>query len=124
METLTIRPTADTPRIEFKGSGEMQMFGRSLPENPNVFYKPLLEWAAQCDLQEVVFHFQLEYFNTASSKLVFELLKVLKENSRIKSFQVKWHYEIGDDDCLETGQQYSNILKVPFEFIEDAESGF
>jgi hypothetical protein len=124
METLAIKPTADTPRVLFERTGILQMQGRSLPENPNIFYRPLLEWATNCDIETVEFNFQLEYFNTASSKLVFELLKAFKLNSSIKNFLVKWHYEEGDDDSLETGQQYNNLLKIPFEFIEVAESGF
>jgi hypothetical protein len=124
METLAIKPTADTPRVLFERTGILQMQGRSLPENPNIFYRPLLEWAANCDIETVEFNFQLEYFNTASSKLVFELLKAFKQNTTIKNLLVKWHYEEGDDDSLETGQQYNNLLKIPFEFIEVAESGF
>jgi hypothetical protein len=124
METLAIKPTADTPRVLFERTGILQMQGRSLPENPNIFYRPLLEWAVNCDIENVEFNFQLEYFNTASSKLVFELLKAFKQNATIKNFLVKWHYEEGDDDSFETGQQYNNLLKIPFEFIEVAESGF
>lgn len=124
MENLIIKPTADTPHVIFENSGEIFMRGRSLPENPNAFYQPLLNWVSKCDIPSVTFNFQLEYFNTASSKLVFELLKALKGNSNITNLLVKWHYEEGDDDSFETGQQYNNLLKIPFEFIEVAESGF
>lgn len=100
------------------------MEGRSLPENPNIFYDPLLKWAEQCMLPKITFNLRLEYFNTASSKLIFILLKRFKENSAIAEILVKWYYEVGDLDSLEMGQQYQSILKIPFEYIEVAESEF
>ena len=124
MESLLIKPTADTPRITFDGAGDLMIEGRSLPENPNQFYGPLLEWAASYNLPELRFHFKLEYFNTASSKLLFELIKALRDNTNIKNLMVRWNYEEGDVDSLETGHQYSALLKIPFEFIECAESSF
>jgi hypothetical protein len=124
MDSLFIKPTADTPKVTFESSGELTMEGRSLPENPNVFYEPLLNWANECTLPNIVFNLRLEYFNTASSKLIFNLLRRFIENSSVKEIRVKWHYEIGDLDSLEMGQQYQSILKIPFEYIEVAESEF
>jgi len=124
MDSLFIKPTADTPKVTFESSGELTMEGRSLPENPNVFYDPLLNWANACTLPNIVFNLRLEYFNTASSKLIFSLLKGFIDNSFVKEIRVKWHYEIGDLDSLEMGQQYQSLLKIPFEYIEVAESEF
>jgi SiaC family regulatory phosphoprotein len=124
MESLFIKPTADTPKVAFESTGELTMEGRSLPENPNIFYDPLLKWAGQCTLPVIIFNLRLEYFNTASSKLIFNLLKRFIENASVKEIRVKWHYETGDLDSLEMGQQYQSILKIPFEYIEVAESEF
>jgi len=124
MESLFIQPTADTPKVAFESTGEITMEGRSLPENPNIFYDPLLKWAEQCTLPKINFNLRLEYFNTASSKLIFILLKRFIENSTVKEILVKWYYEVGDLDSLEMGQQYQSILKIPFEYIEVAESEF
>jgi hypothetical protein len=124
MESLFLKPTADTPKVSFESTGELTMEGRSLPENPNVFYDPLLKWAEECTHPKIVFNLRLEYFNTASSKLIFNLLKRFIENSSVKEILVKWHYETGDLDSLEMGQQYQSILKIPFEYIEVAESEF
>jgi hypothetical protein len=124
MDSLFIKPTADTPKVAFESTGELTMEGRSLPENPNIFYDPLLKWAEQCTLPNIIFNLRLEYFNTASSKLIFNLLKRFIDNSAIKEILVKWHYETGDLDSLEMGQQYQFLLKIPFEYIEVAESEF
>lgn len=124
MESLFIKSTADTPKVAFESTGELTMEGRSLPENPNIFYDPLLKWAEECTLSVITFNLRLEYFNTASSKLIFNLLKRFIENPAVKDILVKWHYETGDLDSLEMGQQYQSILKIPFEYIEVAESEF
>ena len=124
MDSLFLKPTADTPKVAFESTGELTMEGRSLPENPNIFYDPLLQWAAECSLPNIVFNLRLEYFNTASSKLIFNLLKRFIENQSVKEILVKWYYEVGDLDSLEMGQQYQSILKIPFEYIEVAESEF
>jgi hypothetical protein len=124
MDSLFIKPTADTPQVTFESTGELTMQGRSLPENPNIFYDPLLKWAEECDIPNIRFNLRLEYFNTASSKLIFNLLKKFIENPLVNEIVVKWHYETGDMDSLEMGQQYEMLLKVPFEYIEVAESEF
>jgi len=124
MDSLFIKATADTPKIAFESTGELTMEGRSLPENPNIFYDPLLKWAEKCIHPKIILNLRLEYFNTASSKLIFSLLKRFIVNSSVKEILVKWHYEVGDLDSLEIGQQYQSILKIPFEYIEVAESEF
>lgn len=124
MDSLFIKPTADTPKVVFESTGELLMEGRSLPENPNTFFDPLLRWAEEFTNAKILFNLRLEYFNTASSKLIFILLKKFIDNSSVKEILVKWHYEVGDLDSLDMGQQYQSILKIPFEYIEVAESEF
>ena len=124
MDSLFIKPTADTPQVDFESTGELTMHGRSLPENPNEFYNPLLKWAESCNIPDIKFNLRLEYFNTSSSKLIFILLKKFIENPLVKDIIVKWHYETGDQDSLEMGEQYQSILQIPFEYIEVAESEF
>jgi hypothetical protein len=43
-------------------------------------------------------------------------------NGKIKSFIINWHYEAGDDDTLETGQIFEEILiRAQFQYHEYAE---
>jgi hypothetical protein len=124
MENLEIHATNDTPHVVGDADGELLMTGRSLPENPLKLYDPIFKWAENFDKDSILLNFKLEYFNTASSKQLFNLIKIFVENSRIKNIQVKWHYEEGDYDSKETGEHFSHLFKIPFEFIEYAESGF
>jgi hypothetical protein len=125
MENLEINSTNDTPfvKCDFDG-GELLMTGRSLPENPFKLYEPIFKWAEEYNKETILINFKLEYFNTASSKQIFNLIKIFVENKNIKEVLVKWHYEEGDYDSKETGEHFSHLFKIPFDFIEYAESGF
>jgi hypothetical protein len=122
MENLEFEPTNDTPKVICSKEGEVLMTGRSLPENPMKIYDPIFAWAREFDGESILLNFKLEYFNTASSKQIFNLIKIFVENSKVKSVRVKWHYEEGDYDSKETGEHFSHLFKIPFEFVEYAES--
>jgi hypothetical protein len=123
MENLEIIPTNDTPKVFCDVNGEILMSGRSLPENPIKIYEPIFIWAQQYEKETILLNFKLEYFNTSSSKQLFNLIKIFVENPKVKDIHVKWHYEEGDYDSKETGEHFSHLFKIPFEFIEYAESG-
>ena len=94
------------------------MEGRSLPENVEIFYAPLEKWISELETDEVQFDVNLEYFNSASSKKILELLKILDANTRVKSILIVWHYEEGDDDGIEIGEEFQeDIEKITFNLV-------
>ena len=125
MENLEIQATHDTPYVlcDFENE-ELKMTGRSLPENPLKIYETIFKWADAYNRDTIKLIFKLEYFNTASSKQIFTLIRSFVENKNITNVQVKWHFEEGDYDSKETGEHFSHLFKIPFDFIEYAESGF
>lgn len=125
MESLEIQATHDTPYVFCDAeNAELTMTGRSLPENPLRIYEQIFKWADAFDKDTVKLNFKLEYFNTASSKQIFTLIRTFIENKNVVNVSVKWHYEEGDYDSKETGEHFSHLFKIPFDFIEYAESGF
>lgn len=123
MNSLNIEPTSSTPAIRFNEDGRLLMAGRSLPENVLKFYGPLIEWAAQLSAPVVRFDINLEYLNSASSKKLLELLKVLDANNGISEFIINWHYEADDEDGLENGQIYEDLLmRAVFRYHEYADA--
>lgn len=65
---------------------------------------------------KVIFNF--EYFNTAYSKVIMDIiekLKILQDNGSQPA--IKWYYIEEDDDMLEAGKDYSDITEIPFNFI-------
>ena len=121
MEPLFIEPTKSTPKVNFDpGKGVFQIYGRSLPEDVKTFYNPVIEWL-QKYLENpnptTVLDFELEYFNTASSKIILEIIKLLKvPASKGIDVQVSWRHHEDDEDNLEVGQDYASIVNIPFTF--------
>lgn len=122
MENLEINAGVDTPKVSCDAGGEFVMTGRSLPENPIKFFEPIFSWVRNYDKENILLIFKLEYFNTSSSKQIFNVIKNFVDNPHVTNIRVKWYYEEGDYDSKETGEHFSYLFKIPFEFIEYAES--
>ncbi|MBI1769911.1 MAG: DUF1987 domain-containing protein [Bacteroidetes bacterium] len=117
MEILNLKGTEDTPNIILdKKNGIFEISGRSLPEDSAEFYRPVIEWIngyAKEANPATEFVFKLEYFNTASSKLILDVLSALEE---IKSMKILWYFHDDDEDMEEAGQEFSELVEIPFEF--------
>lgn len=117
MQIINLEGTEDTPKIILdKQNGIFEISGRSLPEDSAEFYSPVLEWLDDYKLNpngSTDFVFKLEYFNTASSKLILDLLSQLEE---IDGTTVQWYYHEDDEDMQEAGEEFSELVEVPFEF--------
>lgn len=117
METFNLEATEDTPKIILdKGKGIFEISGRSIPEDSAEFYKPILAWIEQYGSQanpSTTFVFKLEYFNTASSKLILDLLYALED---IKNIKIEWYFHDEDEDMEEAGEEFCELVEIPFEF--------
>jgi hypothetical protein len=122
MKSLLIEASKATPKIVFNPNGELFIYGRSLPEDPARFYRPVLKWIKECTCENITLNLKLEYLNTISSKQVYMLLCLINENSYVKSKSVNWHYEEGDDESYETGKEFENLTKIKFNFLEYEEN--
>jgi hypothetical protein len=119
MNNIQIEPTNSTPAVLFNTSGRLLIEGRSLPENTIKFYMPLIEWVRQLTATVVKIDINLEYLNSASSKKLLEMLKVLDANNNIRELIINWHYEADDEDALESGQIFEELLrKAEFRYHE------
>ncbi len=114
--------TRNTPLIDLNLSeGKIKLSGRSSPENSVNFYAPLLNALRSDEVAatSLAVDVSLEYFNTSSSKCLFDIFKQLKRMERIgKELVINWYYEASDDDMFEAGEDYSDILDLEFNFIE------
>ena len=121
MEEILFEETKGTPRVELKPNGNLLIQGRSLPLDPVGFYNPVLDWVKNCIATSVNLDIRLDYLNTSSSKQLYTILFLLKENSSIKSLNINWHYEEGDEDGYDTGREFESLINIPFNFLEYAE---
>ena len=122
METIKIQGTEDTPKIILDAENEiMEISGRSLPEDVSSFYEPVINWLneyAEKPNKKTILNFKLTYFNTASSKLLLDILMKLEEmHEKGYDVLISWHYPEDDEDMEEAGEEYADIVDVPFEQV-------
>ena len=117
MYSLVIELSDDTPKVVLdKKKGIFEISGRSLPEDTVQFFKPVLEWlkAYKNDPNpNTDFVFNLDYTNTASSKLLLDVIQVLQG---IKNVKVIWCFQEEDEDMEEAGHEFAEQVDIPFEF--------
>jgi hypothetical protein len=123
MEAYYLEATPKTPKIDFNPDADTFLIsGRSIPENSIEFYKQLLDWLdnyVQNPLESTTFEIKLEYFNTSSSKCLVEIFRKLERiHDQGKKISVEWYYDEEDEDMEESGEDFKEIIKVPFNMKE------
>lgn len=122
LEPLKIEPTHKTPKVYLDPvENHFELSGRSIPEDSVGFYQRILTWIdeyAQSPNTKTEFKFELEYFNTSSSKNILELLKKLESiHTDGSPVHITWYYDEDDEDMEETGEDYKALLNVPIELV-------
>ncbi len=122
MAALRIDPTDDTPSVIFdKENNLFELSGKSMPEDVIEFYQPVLNWlnAYKMDpADKTSFNFKLIYFNTASSKLILDLLLILEEIKEAgHRVEIRWHSLESDEDMQEAGKEYADMVELDFEHL-------
>jgi hypothetical protein len=114
-------PTKRTPWIILE-PGRIFIMGRSIPENPNDFYRPVREWISEYVKdygEKSKIELGFEYINTSSIKWIFNILRELSEMKEIvKNANVTWYYERGDEDMCELGFILRSLVECPFVVVE------
>jgi len=120
MTPFVLAPSDETPNIILdKTNNQFEVSGKSLPEDVTTFYDPVLEWidgyaATPNDL--TVFKFKMIYFNTASSKLIMDILLKLEEMAEDGAkVKIEWFYQEEDEDMMEAGEEFSEIVEIDFD---------
>lgn len=122
MEPLIIGATDESPGINFdKEIGKFLIFGKSFPEEVRRFFDPILFWLEEyvkTPNEETKFEFRLEYYNSATSTMFLDVLYTLERiiNDKSKKVSIIWNYLELDDDMLDTGKEYAEMVNIPFEF--------
>jgi hypothetical protein len=123
MESLLINETQATPKVLFdKLNQRLELSGNSLPEDVMGFYTPVLDWLERyCENPnpETILTFKLYYFNSASSKVLLDILTMMEQLKKDgNKVSIDWNYLEMDEDMLSTGKEYAGILNIPFQFTK------
>lgn len=124
METFTLIGTTKTPQINLNAeTGVLELSGRSIPEVSSEFYAPVFDWLMEYAKRPkaiTTIEMKFEYFNTSSSKSIFDFFKKveLMHKSGTSAVNVKWFVEKDDEAMEEAGQEYKILLSpLPFEIL-------
>ena len=123
MEAMIIESDLLTPRIVLNPEeNKFEISERSMPEDALAFYMPVIHWLEEYKSSpnpKTQFEFKLEYFNTASSRMLYKVFSALKEISDNSEVTVRWYYKKDDTDMLASGKRFDQLIDTPFEFIEN-----
>lgn len=123
MENIFVEGSDYLPSIDFSIDGVLKLEGKAIPEDAVSLFNPLICFVDQLKTEEVKFDINLYYFNTASSKMILDLLRHLDANTNINNIQVNWHFEEGDEDSVETAEIFEeSLLRTNFRYLEYAEA--
>lgn len=123
-DIIVIKATDKTPLVEYnRDKGEFSLRGRSMPEDPLRFYLLVLELFADyikhTPAEHTVFNFHFEYFNTASSKFLFDILKKIELLPQHNyGVTINWYYDKYDEDIRDAGENYSEMVNLEFNLLE------
>jgi hypothetical protein len=120
MEPLCNAKTKSTPEVILdKSKGIFLIKGISKPENTVEFYDPIMNWLTEYTNnpnQSTVLTFDMDYFNSSSSKIILHIIQTLEEILK-KGLEIRVNWCYGDEDTLEAGEAYESLTKVPFTFM-------
>jgi len=110
------------PMLDFNGdTGRFQISGVSNPENASEFYAPVLAWMDDympANGQAVSLEIKMDYFGTSSTKWILQIMKRFEAlAAKGVEVSIKWFYYDDDEDLMEAGQQFSELVKIPFELV-------
>lgn len=118
-----VERTPVSPEVNF--DWDLKKFiitGRSMPENSEAFYEPILDWLRyKFNGQKVQANIELnlDYYNTGSFIRLMGLFNLLAElNNAGNKLTVKWICDAEDEDNIADGESMKEVVKVPFEIIE------
>ena len=109
MNNLIIEESIKTPSVAFAAeSGILELKGKSIPENSLEFYRPVFEWIDNYGQSP----------NSSKCLLdVFRRLETLSLSGK-STVKVSWYYDGDDEDMMEAGEDYSALVKIPFELLK------
>lgn len=120
---INIPATEDTPAISLDaGKGQLEISGKSLPEDSAAFFKPVYEWLKeyyQNPVDSTELHLHLDYINSSSTRHVFNIISGMQDLiDKQKKAKVIWHYKSYDEMMKNKGEELQSIVDIPFEIQE------
>jgi len=122
LESVNIRPRNIYPGVKLdKEKNTFELFGRSLPEDVDAFYIPIVDWIQkyiEIPNNHTEFVFKLDYYNSSTARKIIDILLLIEQITikfPDKTVKIIWYYEDGDEVMKDNGEDFQNVIKIPFE---------
>ncbi len=120
MDHLVIAQTEQTPLISFLSNGLLEISGKSINEDSQDFWSPVILWVQAYSVKpstKTCLNLFIESLDTSSSSALVEVLYVLKDMMKDgNEVRVHWNYEENDLDMFELGKDMDVLTQIGFEF--------
>lgn len=125
MESLKLKPTSTTPEVYLSAeNGVFDITGVSDEQDALGFYYPAIQWIDAYLIhprEETTLNIRLKYFNTASSKALFEIFNRLNQlKKRGKKVAVNWYYPAEDDSIKEDIEYFMDLTSLHINVVPQA----
>jgi len=113
---------SEYPTVEFYSStGECLIQGESYMSDHRIFYKQILNWLEKYTAKTnrfIDFKFDIDYYNTGSSKEFIEILGILRKFKEDGgSLKITWILNGEDLDLMEDVSELNSEAGIETEFI-------
>ena len=124
MENITFKTSPETPYFpdvycDYQ-TGVCELIGESYMEETYKFYTPIMEWLNDyiSERKHIVFNFKLTYFNTSTSRIILDLLDILREYKKDNgNIEINWYYRENDPDMVYEVEDFQNEADVKITLI-------
>lgn len=134
METLDVKGDDINPTVLLNHiENTFVISGESRPENPLKYYEPVFKWFNDYFNYAYVLNdlgnsktqlskklkIDLDYFNSTSAKVLFDLFSLLKNTGAEKFkviFEIDWFFHEDDTDMLDAGKEMESMCGLKFNY--------
>ena len=129
MNIIHYDSTEKTPMISGNiEKGEIIIKGRSYPESTVDFYRDFKVWLGDFYAnapQNITVILDLEYFNTSTTAVIYEMIQKLSHLKDSHQIKVTWIFDEDDIDMVDKGDELQRLLGDMIELkVRNSESGF
>jgi len=122
MDTFTKKETESTPKIDFDIQNSIyEISGKSVPLKTSEFYQPIINWLKgfSDDIKnESKVKIDLEYFNSESYKWLIQIFRIFERSNKLGAkINVEWFFDKGDEEIMDLGKEFEQIVDLPFKII-------
>ena len=121
------KASEETPLVSFNAKkGVLVIDGNCSLEDPGDFFKEISDWISEYSKSpnnSTVLTINLAGINISNSKfllnIIYQIDEIFKSGCDVK---IRWVFNNDEDGNYELGNDYAEMVTVPFEFIETIEN--